>query len=119
MGSQTDNILYSEEEYQKLKDEIEVYKSEINKLKQEFNDYKVKSNKVLLNNENNYNKVFKEYEKVKKELSQLLVKYNNDNNAQIYNHEKKPLPNIQPASVGIDRKNFKNFDVNQSNCHRE
>ena len=114
MGSQTDNIIYTEEEYQKLKNEIEDYKKEINRLKQEFNDYKVKSHKVLLTNENNYNKVFKEYEKVKKELSQLLAKYNNDN-SQVNIHEKKVpnLPNIQPASVGIDRKNFKNFDVNQ------
>ena len=114
MGSQTDNIIYSEEEYQKLKDEIEEYKKEITNLKQEFNDYKVKSNKILKISENNYNKVFKEYEIVKKELSQFLNKYNNDNN-QINNHEnKKPnLPNIQPASVGIDQKNIKNFDVNK------
>ena len=114
MGSQTDNIIYSEEEYQKLKDEIEEYKKEITNLKQDFNDYKVKSNKILKTSENNYNKVFKEYELVKKELSQFLNKYNNDNN-QINNHEnKKPnLPNIQPASVGIDQKNFKNFDVNK------
>ena len=114
MGSQTDNIIYSEEEYQKLKDEIEEYKKEITNLKQEFNDYKVKSNKILKISENNYNKVFKEYEIVKKELSQFLNKYNNDNN-QIKNHEnKKPnLPNIQPASVGIDQKNIKNFDVNK------
>jgi hypothetical protein len=38
MGSQTDNIIYSEEEYQKLKDEIEEYKKEITNLKQDFND---------------------------------------------------------------------------------
>ena len=114
MGSQTDNIIYTEEEYQKLKNEIEEYKAEINKVKQEFNDYKIKSNKVLLTNENNYNKVFKEYEKVKKELSQLLAKYNNDNSHVNTQEKKVPnLPNIQPASVGIDRKNFKNFDVNQ------
>ena len=114
MGSQTENVIYSEEDYQKLKDEIEEYKKETNNLKQEFNDYKVKSNKILKTSENNYNKVFKEYEKVKKELSQLLAKHNNDN-SQINNIEnKRPnLPNIQPASVGIDRKNFKNFDVNQ------
>ena len=114
MGTQTDNIVYNEEEYQKLKDEIEKYKNEINELKQEFNDYKIKSNKVLLTNENNYNKVFKEYEKVKKELSQLLSKHNNQKN-EIHNHDKnlQNLINIQPASVGIDRKNFKNFDVNQ------
>ena len=114
MGSQTDNIIYSEEEYQKLKDEIEEYKKEITNLKQDFNDYKVKSNKILKTSENNYNKVFKEYELVKKELSQFLNKYNNDNN-QINNHEnKKPnLPNIQPASVGIDQNNIKNFDVNK------
>ena len=115
MGTQTDNIVYNEEEYQKLKDEIEKYKNEINELKQEFNDYKIKSNKVLLTNENNYNKVFKEYEKVKKELSQLLSKHNNNQKNEIHNHDKnlQNLINIQPASVGIDRKNFKNFDVNQ------
>ena len=116
MGSQTDNIVYSEEEYQKLKDEIEKYKIEINELKKEFNDYKVKSNKVLLTNENNYNKVFKEYENVKKELSQLLANYNkNNDNSRIHAHEKNlpNLPNIQPASVGIDRANLKKFDVNQ------
>ena len=114
MGTQTDNIVYNEEEYQKLKYEIEKYKNEINELKKEFNDYKIKSNKVLLTNENNYNKVFKEYEKVKKELSQLLSKHNSNNN-EIHNHDKnlQNLINIQPASVGIDRKNFKNFDVNQ------
>ena len=108
MGAQTDNIIYTEEEYQKLKDVIEELKNEINKIKQEFNDYKVKSHKVLLTNENNYNKVFKEYEKVKKELSQLLAKHNDNS------FDKKPnLPNIQPASVGINRKNFQNFDVNK------
>ena len=114
MGTQTDYIVYSEEEHQKIKDEIEKYKNEINELKKEFNDYKIKSNKVLLTNENNYNKVFKEYEKVKKELSQLLSKHNSNNN-EIHNHDKnlQNLINIQPASVGIDRKNFKNFDVNQ------
>ena len=113
MGSQTDNIIYDEEEYQKLKVEIEKYKIEIQELKQEYNDYKVKSNKVLLTNENNYNKVFKEYERVKKELSQLLLKHNNDNSN--HNNEKnmQNFNNIQPPSVGIDRKNFKNFDVNQ------
>ena len=116
MGSQTDNVIYTEEEYEKLKNELEEYKIEINKLKKEFNDYKEKSHKVLLSNENNYKKVFKEYEKVKKELSQLLVKYNNDNsnNNNIIQEKKMPnLPNIQPASVGIDRNNFKNFDVNK------
>jgi hypothetical protein len=116
MGSQTDNVIYTEEEYEKLKNELEGYKTEINKLKKEFNDYKEKSHKVLLSNENNYKKVFKEYEKVKKELSQLLVKYNNDNsnNNNIIQEKKMPnLPNIQPASVGIDRNNFKNFDVNK------
>ena len=114
MGSQTDNIIYDEEEYQKLKEEIEKYKIEIKELKQEYNDYKIKSNKVLLTNENNYNKVFKEYEKVKKELSQLLLKHNNDNSS-IHNKEKniQNFNNFQPPSVGIDRKNFKNFDVNQ------
>ena len=66
MGSQTDNVIYTEEEYEKLKNELEEYKTEINKLKKEFNDYKEKSHKVLLSNENNYKKVFKEYEKVKK-----------------------------------------------------
>ena len=116
MGSQTDNVIYTEEEYEKLKNELEEYKTEINKLKKEFNDYKEKSHKVLLSNENNYKKVFKEYEKVKKELSQLLIKYNNDNssNNNIIQEKKMPnLPNIQPASVGIDRNNFKNFDVNK------
>jgi hypothetical protein len=115
MGSQTDNVIYTEEEYEKLKNELEEYKTEINKLKKEFNDYKEKSHKVLLSNENNYKKVFKEYEKVKKELSQLLVKYNNNDNSSNNNilQEKKipNLPNIQPASVGIDKNNFKNFDV--------
>ena len=116
MGSQTDNVIYTEEEYEKLKNELEEYKTEINKLKKEFNDYKEKSHKVLLSNENNYKKVFKEYEKVKKELSQLLVKYNNDNSNNNNNVQEKKmpnLPNIQPASVGIDRNNFKNFDVNK------
>ena len=119
MGSQTDNVIYTEEEYEKLKNELEEYKNEINKIKKEFNDYKEKSHKVLLSNENNYKKVFKEYEKVKKELSQLLIKYNNDNNSNNKDNnniqEKKMpnLPNIQPASVGIDRNNFKNFDVNK------
>ena len=116
MGSQTDNVIYTEEEYEKLKNELEEYKNEINKLKKEFNDYKEKSHKVLLSNENNYKKVFKEYEKVKKELSQLLVKYNNDNSSNNNNIQEKKmpnLPNIQPASVGIDRNNFKNFDVNK------
>ena len=111
MGTQTENIIYTEEEYHKLENEIKDYKEEINKLKQEFNDYKIKSNKVLLTNENNYNKVFKEYEKVKKELSQLLDKYNKDN-SQINNHEKR-FGNLQPPSVGIDRRNFKSFDVSQ------
>ena len=40
MGSQTDNVIYTEEEYEKLKNELEEYKIEINKLKKEFNDYK-------------------------------------------------------------------------------
>ena len=110
MGTQTDNIIYTEEEYHKLENEIKEYKEEINKLKQEYNDYKIKSNKVLLTNENNYNKVFKEYEKVKKELAQLLDTHNKDN-LQNHNHEKRG--NLQPASVGIDRRNFKSFDVNQ------
>ena len=114
MGSQTDNILYTEEDYQKLKNEIEEYKVEIKNLKQEFNDYKVKSHKTLLINENNYNKVFKEYEKVKKELSQLLDKYNNDNsNINIKEQNIPNIHNIQPASVGINRNEFKNFDVNK------
>ena len=116
MGSQTDNIIYTEEEYQKLKDEIEKYKSEINELKHEFNEYKINSNKVIITNENHYKKAIKEYEKVKEELAQLLAKYNNNDNSQIYNHEQKiqnNIRNIQPASVGIDRKNLKNFDVNQ------
>ena len=115
MGSQTDNIFYTEEEYQKLKNEIEEYKTEINSLKQEFNDYKEKSHKTLLINENNYNKVFKEYEKVKKELSQLLDKYNNDNSHININGNKimNNLHNIQPASVGINRNELKNFDVNK------
>lgn len=69
MGSQTDNVIYTEEEYEKLKNELEEYKTEINKLKKEFNDYKEKSHKVLLSNENNYKKVFKEYEKVKRIIS--------------------------------------------------
>ena len=75
MGCQTENTLYTEEDYQKLKCEIDEYKNQIEILKKEFNDYKVKSHKTLLINENNYNKVFKEYEKVKKELSQLFSKY--------------------------------------------
>ena len=114
MGSQTDNILYTEEDYQKLKNEIEEYKVEIKNLKQEFNDYKAKSHKTLLINENNYNKVFKEYEKVKKELSQLLDKYNNDNSHINIKEQNIPnIHNIQPASVGINRNEFKNFDVNK------
>ena len=115
MGSQTDNIIYTEEEYQKLKDEIEIYKKEINELKHEFNEYKINSNKVIITNENHYKKAIKEYEKVKEELAQLLAKYNNNDNSHIYNHEKKMqnIHNIQPASVGIDRKNLKNFDINQ------
>ena len=115
MGCQTDNILYTEEEYQKLKDEIEDYKSQINSLKQEFNDYKLKSHKTLLINENNYNKVFKEYEKVKKELSQLLDKYNTDNSHNNINGNKlmNNFHNIKPASVGINRSELKNFDVNK------
>ena len=113
MGSQTDNIIYDEVEYQKLKDEIEKYKKEITELKQEYNDYKAKSNKVLLTNENNYNKVFKEYEKVKKELSQLLLKHSNDNSNLNKEKNMQNFNNILPPSVGIDRKNFKNFDVNQ------
>ena len=114
MSTQTDNIIYTEDEYQKLKDEIEKYKIEINDLKQEFNEYKINSNKIIITNESHYKKAIKEYEKVKEELSQLLAKHNNDNSL-IYNHDKKiqNLHNIQPASVGIDRKNFKNFDVNQ------
>ena len=40
MGSQTDNVIYTEEEYEKLKNELEEYKIEINKLKKEFNYYK-------------------------------------------------------------------------------
>ena len=115
MGCQTDNIFYTEEEYQKLKNEIEEYKTQLNSLKQEFNDYKEKSHKALLINENNYNKVFKEYEKVKKELSQLLDKYNNDNSHISINGNKvmNNLHNIQPASVGINRNELKNFDVNK------
>ena len=115
MGCQTDNIFYTEEEYQKLQNEINDYKTHIENLKQEFNDYKIKSHKTLLINENNYNKVFKEYEKVKKELSQLLDKYNNDNSQINLNGKKMPnnIHNIQPASVGINRNEFKNFDVNK------
>ena len=94
MGTQTDNIVYNEEEYQKLKDEIEKYQKQINDLKQEFNDYKIKSNKVLLTNENNYNKVFKEYEKVKKELSQLLSKHNNNYNINDINNHDDNLQNL-------------------------
>ena len=115
MGCQTENTIYTEEEYQKLKNEIEEYKTQINNLKQEFNDYKVKSQKTLLINENNYNKVFKEYEKVKKELSQILDKYNNDNSHNNINGNKvmNNFHNIQPASVGINRNELKNFDVNK------
>ena len=43
MGCQTDNIFYTEEEYQKLQNEINDYKTHIENLKQEFNDYKIKS----------------------------------------------------------------------------
>ena len=92
MGCQTDNTLYTEEEYQKVKNEIEEYKTQIDNIKKEFNDYKIKSHKTLLINENNYNKVFKEYEKVKKELSQLLDKYNNENSKININGNK--IPNI-------------------------
>ena len=115
MGCQTENILYTEEDYQKLKSEIEEYKSEIENLKKEFNDYKIKSHKTLLINENNYNKVFKEYEKVKKELSQLLDKYNNDNSHININGNNIPnnMHNIQPASVGINKNEFRNFDINK------
>ena len=115
MGCQTDNAFYTEEEYQRLIKDIEEYKAQINNLKQEFNDYKEKSHKTLLINENNYNKVFREYEKVKKELAQLLDKYNTDN-SQIGINGKKAinnLHNIQPASVGINRDELKNFDVNK------
>ena len=38
MGCQTDNVFYTEEEYQKLVKDIEEYKIQINTLKQEFND---------------------------------------------------------------------------------
>ena len=115
MGCQTENILYTEEDYQKLKSEIEEYKSEIENLKKEFNDYKIKSHKTLLINENNYNKVFKEYEKVKKELAQLLDKYNNDNSHININGNNIPnnIHNIQPASVGINKNEFRNFDINK------
>ena len=115
MGCQTENTLYTEEDYQKLKCEIDEYKNQIEILKKEFNDYKVKSHKTLLINENNYNKVFKEYEKVKKELSQLLDKYNNDNSHISINGNKvmNNLHNIQPASVGINRNELRNFDVNK------
>ena len=115
MGCQTENTLYTEEDYQKLKCEIDEYKNQIEILKKEFNDYKVKSHKTLLINENNYNKVFKEYEKVKKELSQLLDKYNNDKSHININGNKIPnnLNKIQPASVGINKNEFKNFDVNK------
>ena len=115
MGCQTDNVFYTEEEYQKLIKDIEEYKIQINSLKQEFNDYKEKSHKALLINENNYNKVFKEYEKVKKELSQLLDKYNTDNSQSNINGKKiiNNFHNIQPASVGINRNELKNFDVNK------
>ena len=115
MGCQTENILYTAEDYQKLKSEIEEYKSEIENLKKEFNDYKIKSHKTLLINENNYNKVFKEYEKVKKELSQLLDKYNNDNSHININGNNIPnnMHNIQPASVGINKNEFRNFDINK------
>ena len=115
MGCQTENILYTEEDYQKLKSEIEEYKSEIENLKKEFNDYKIKSHKTLLINENNYNKVFKEYEKVKKELAQLLDKYNNDNSHININGNNIPnnMHNIQPASVGINKNEFRNFDINK------
>ena len=115
MGCQTDNVFYTEEEYQKLIKDIEEYKIQINSLKQEFNDYKEKSHKALLINENNYNKVFKEYEKVKKELSQLLDKYNTDNSQSNTNGKKiiNNFHNIQPASVGINRNELKNFDVNK------
>jgi len=115
MGCQTDNTLYTEEEYQKVKNEIEEYKTQIDNIKKEFNDYKIKSHKTLLINENNYNKVFKEYEKVKKELSQLLDKYNNENSKININGNKIPnnLHNIQPASVGINKNEFRNFDVNK------
>ena len=115
MGCQTDNAFYTEEEYQRLIKDIEEYKAQINNLKQVFNDYKEKSHKALLINENNYNKVFREYEKVKKELAQLLDKYNTDN-SQIGINGKKAinnLHNIQPASVGINRDELKNFDVNK------
>ena len=113
MGTQTENNIYTDVEFNAMKSEIEDYKIKLEKLKQEFNDYKIKSHKMLLVNENNYNKMLQEYEKVKKELSQLLIKVNNENQQNINKNNNLPeLPKITPPSVGIDGKRFANFDVN-------
>ena len=113
MGTQTENNIYTDDEFNVIKSEIDDYKLKLETLKQEFNDYKIKSHKMLLVNENNYNKMLQEYEKVKKELSQLLIKCNNENQQNINKNNNLPeLPKITPASVGIDGKRFANFDVN-------
>lgn len=124
-GSQTEDKMYSQEEYDLLGNELESYKQKYEKIKKDFADYKEKSHKILMTNENNYNKILKEHENLKKELSQLLNKHNNEKNGNANNNsnknnedvnnvnniQNKVGPNIQPPSIVIDG-TIENFDIN-------
>ena len=121
-GSQTEEKMYSQEEYDLLGNELESFKQKYEKIKKDFADYKEKSHKILMTNESNYNKILKEHENLKKELSQLLNKHNNEKNGNANNNrnnedvnnvniQNKARPNIQPPSIVIDG-TIEKFDIN-------
>ena len=111
MGTQTENKLYTTEEYNKLLEEVENLKQKNEKLKNEFNDYKDKSHKIFLSNESNYNKILKEHETLKKELADLLNKHKeSQNNNFLLN--KQSHPKIEVSSVGPIQNYSKSQKVN-------
>ena len=111
MGTQTENKLYTTEEYNKLLEEVENLKQKNEKLKNEFNDYKDKSHKIFLSNENNYNKILKEHETLKKELADLLNKHKESQNNNFL-HNKQSHPKIEVSSVGPIQNYSKSQKVN-------
>ena len=111
MGTQTENKLYTTEEYNKLLEEVESLKQKNEKLKNEFNDYKAKSHKIFISNESNYNKILKEHETLKKELADLLNKHKESQNNNFL-HNKQSHPKIEVSSVGPIQNYSKSQKVN-------
>jgi len=110
-GTQTENIIFSKEEYESILSQLNEEKNKNEKLKKTYNDYKEKTHKIFLSNEANYNKILQEHENLKKELSQLLSKHKDDKVNSNYNNNnnKQNRPDIKAPSVGINL----NFDVNK------